>query len=60
MKKPTEARLKDAIAEHLTKQDGYVLVDYREGVAKDRYDKIRMCSGRRQRGLWRGRSPFPP
>jgi type I restriction enzyme R subunit len=41
MKKHTEARLEDAIIEHLTTQGGYVFVDYREGEAKDRYDKAR-------------------
>ena len=41
MKKHTEARLEDAIIDHLTTQAGYVFVDYREGVAKDRYDKAR-------------------
>lgn len=41
MKKHTEARLEDAIIDHLTTQGGYVFVDYREGQAKDRYDKAR-------------------
>jgi type I restriction enzyme, R subunit len=41
MKKHTEARLEDAIIDHLTTQDGYVFVDYRDGAAKDRYDKAR-------------------
>lgn len=41
MKKHTEARLEDAIVNHLTTQGGYVFVDYREGPAKDRYDKTR-------------------
>ena len=41
MKKHTEARLEDAIIDHLTTQGGYVFVDYREGAAKDRYDKAR-------------------
>ena len=41
MKKHTEARLEDAIIDHLTTQGGYVLVDYREGEAKGRYDKAR-------------------
>lgn len=41
MKKHTEARLEDAITDHLTTQGGYIFVDYREGVAKDRYDKVR-------------------
>lgn len=41
MKKHTEARLEDAIIDHLTKQGGYAFVDYREGEAKDRYDKAR-------------------
>jgi len=41
MKKHTEARFEDAIVEHLTKEDGYTFVDYREGEAKDRYDKAR-------------------
>ena len=31
MKKHTEARLEDAIIDHLTTQAGYVFVDYREG-----------------------------
>ncbi len=39
IKKHTEARLVDAIIDHLTTQGGYVFVDYREGAAKDRYDK---------------------
>jgi hypothetical protein len=39
--KHTEARLEDAIIDHLTAQGGYVFVDYREGAAKDRYDKAR-------------------
>jgi len=41
MKKHTEARLEDAITDHLTTQGGYVFVDYRKGEAKDRYDKVR-------------------
>ena len=41
MKKHTEARLEDAIIDHLTAQGGYVFVDYRESPAKDRYDKAR-------------------
>ena len=41
MKRHTEARLEDAIIDHLTTQGGYVFVDYREGEAKDRYDKAR-------------------
>ena len=41
MKKHTEARLEDAIIDHLTTQSGYIFVDYREGEAKDRYDKTR-------------------
>lgn len=41
MKKHTEARLEDAIIEHLTAQGGYVLMDYREGEAKERYDRAR-------------------
>ena len=41
MKKHTEARLEDAIIDHLTTQGGYVFVDYREGAAKNRYDKAR-------------------
>ena len=41
MKNHTEARLEDAIVHHLTTQGGYVFVDYREGEAKDRYDKAR-------------------
>jgi type I restriction enzyme R subunit len=40
MKKHTEARLEDAIIAHLTTQGGYVFVDYRDGEAKDRYDKV--------------------
>jgi type I restriction enzyme R subunit len=39
MKKHTEARLEDAIVDHLTTQGGYVFVDYREGAARDRYDR---------------------
>src|SRR5258705_10563039 len=41
MKKHIEARLEDAIIDHLTTQGGYVFVDYREGPAKDRYDPVR-------------------
>lgn len=41
MKKHTEASFEDAIIDHLTTQGGYTLVDYREGEAKDRYDKAR-------------------
>jgi hypothetical protein len=41
MKKHLEARVEDAIIDHLITQDGYVFVDYREGVAKDRYDRAR-------------------
>jgi len=41
MKQHLEARLEDAIVDHLTTQGGYVFVDYREGPAKDRYDKAR-------------------
>ena len=39
MKKHTEARLEDAIIDCLTTDGGYVFVDYRSGLAKDRYDK---------------------
>ncbi len=38
MKKHTEARLEDAIVDHLTGQGGFKFVDYREGEAKGRYD----------------------
>jgi len=38
MKKHTEARLEDAIVDHLTTQGGYIFVDYREEEAKDHYD----------------------
>lgn len=42
MKKHTEARLEDAIVDHLTTQGGYTFVDYREkGNAPGRYDKAR-------------------
>ena len=41
MNKHTEARLEDAIVDHLTSQGGYVFVDYRSGPAKDRFDKAR-------------------
>src|SRR5947209_10713286 len=41
MKIHTEARLEDAIVDHLTTQGGYVFVDYRSGPAKDRYDRAR-------------------
>lgn len=39
MKKHTEARLENAIIDHPTTQGGFIFVDYREGEAKDRYDK---------------------
>ena len=38
MKKHTEARLEDAILDHLTTQGGYVFVDYNEEETKGRYD----------------------
>jgi type I restriction enzyme R subunit len=41
MKKHTEARLEDAIIDHLCTQSGYVLVDYNKGEAAGRYDKAR-------------------
>ena len=41
MKKHTEARLEDAIVDSLSKDGGYVSVNYREGEAKGRYDKAR-------------------
>jgi type I restriction enzyme R subunit len=41
MKKHTEARLEDAIVDHLTESGGYVYVDYRQGEAKGRYNKER-------------------
>jgi len=41
MKKHTEARLEDAIVDHLITEGGYTFVDYREGEAKGRYDKLR-------------------
>ena len=41
MKKHTEARLEDAIVDHLTTQGGYRFVDYNKGEPKDRYDKVR-------------------
>jgi type I restriction enzyme, R subunit len=39
MKKHTEARLEDAIVDHLGTQGGYVFVDYSKGVSAGRYDK---------------------
>lgn len=39
MKKHTEARLEDAIVDHLVTQGGYVFVDYNHGAAAGRYDK---------------------
>lgn len=39
MKKHTEARLEDAIVDHLTTQGGYVFVDYNHGAAAGRYDR---------------------
>ena len=41
MKKHTEARLEDAIVDSLSKDGGYVSVNYREGEAKGLYDKAR-------------------
>lgn len=41
MKKHTEARLEDAIVDHLSTQGGYVFVDYSQGVAAGRFDKVR-------------------
>ncbi|MDP3089350.1 MAG: type I restriction endonuclease [Nitrospira sp.] len=41
MKKHTEDRLEDAIIDQLTTRGGYIFVDYREGEAKDRFDKMR-------------------
>ena len=41
MKKHTEARLEDAIVDQLCSVGGYSFVDYREGPAKDRYDRVR-------------------
>lgn len=41
MKKHTEARLEDAIIDHLCESGGFVFVDYRDGEAKGRYDKAR-------------------
>jgi type I restriction enzyme R subunit len=39
MKKHTEARLEDAIVDSLTRQGGFVFVDYRSGPAVGRFDK---------------------
>jgi type I restriction enzyme R subunit len=41
MKKHTEARLEDAIVDHLRTQGGYVFVDYSKGAAAGRFDKAR-------------------
>ncbi|MDP2007977.1 MAG: DEAD/DEAH box helicase family protein [Rubrivivax sp.] len=41
MKPHTEARLEDAIVEQLCSHGGYSFVDYRQGEAKDRYDRAR-------------------
>jgi len=41
MKKHTEARLEDAIVDQLCSVGGYSFVDYREGPARDRYDRLR-------------------
>ncbi|MCU0762965.1 MAG: type I restriction endonuclease [Hydrogenophaga sp.] len=41
MKLHTEARLEDAIVEELCSRGGYSFVDYRQGEAKDRYDRAR-------------------
>ena len=41
MKKHTEARLEDAIVDQLCSVGGYTFIDYREGPAKYRYDRLR-------------------
>lgn len=41
MKKHTEARLEDAIVDQLCSVGGYTFIDYRDGLAKDRYDRAR-------------------
>lgn len=41
MKKHTEARLEDAIVDHLSTQGGYAFFDYNKGQAAGRYDKAR-------------------
>ncbi|MDF9826368.1 type I restriction enzyme R subunit [Ereboglobus sp. PH5-10] len=41
MKKHIEARLEDAIVDDLVTHSGYQFIDYRNGEAKDRYDKTR-------------------
>ena len=41
MKKHSEARLEDAIVEHLSEFGGFEYVDYRDGEANGRYDKTR-------------------
>ena len=41
MKKHVEARLEDAIVNHLCEGGGFVSVDYSKGEAKGRYDKSR-------------------
>lgn len=41
MKKHTEARLEDAIVDQLCSVGGYSFVDYREGPARNRYDRLR-------------------
>ncbi|MDD5390195.1 MAG: type I restriction endonuclease [Gallionellaceae bacterium] len=41
MKKHTEARLEDAIVDHLVTQGGWVSVDYNHGEAAGRYDRAR-------------------
>lgn len=41
MKNHLEARLEDAIIDHLCASGGFVFVDYRDGEAKGRYDKAR-------------------
>jgi type I restriction enzyme R subunit len=41
LKKHTEARLEDAIVDQLCSVGGYSFVDYREGPARNRYDRLR-------------------
>lgn len=42
MKKHVEARLEDAIIDHLVNQGGFVSIDYRQGEAEGRYDPERV------------------
>jgi type I restriction enzyme R subunit len=59
MKKHTEARLEEAIVDHLVTQGGYVAADYNDGDAAGRYDRARALDPALVLGFIQATQPKP-